>query len=106
MPSTHRVEMGGSLSHEPVFEALLRGRDLTPSGFLRLGPAGLLPAGLRHRQRRGGLERALAAVHAGRRMTYVSPKSGRQYIVVYAGGPRAWPNRGDYILAYALPKRQ
>jgi len=36
-------------------------------------------------------------------MTYVSPKTGRQYIVVTAGGARQSPDRGDYVIAYALP---
>lgn len=38
-------------------------------------------------------------------MTYVSPKTGRQYIVVSAGGARQSPDRGDYVIAYALPSR-
>ncbi|PVZ16480.1 MULTISPECIES: glucose/quinate/shikimate family membrane-bound PQQ-dependent dehydrogenase [unclassified Pseudomonas] len=36
-------------------------------------------------------------------MTYVSPKTGKQYIVVTAGGGRQSPDRGDYVIAYALP---
>ncbi|WP_052365177.1 membrane-bound PQQ-dependent dehydrogenase, glucose/quinate/shikimate family [Halotalea alkalilenta] len=36
-------------------------------------------------------------------MTYVSPASGRQYVVVSAGGARQSPDRGDYVIAYALP---
>jgi quinate dehydrogenase (quinone) len=36
-------------------------------------------------------------------MTYVSPKSGRQYVLVTAGGARQSPDRGDYVIAYALP---
>ncbi|POU02047.1 membrane-bound PQQ-dependent dehydrogenase, glucose/quinate/shikimate family [Escherichia sp. ESNIH1] len=36
-------------------------------------------------------------------MTYVSPKTGKQYIVINAGGARQSPDRGDYIIAYALP---
>lgn len=36
-------------------------------------------------------------------MTYVSPKTGKQYIVVSAGGARQSPDRGDYVIAYALP---
>jgi len=39
-------------------------------------------------------------------MTYVSPASGRQYVVVVAGGARQSPDRGDYVIAYALPKKQ
>ncbi|MDM0073393.1 membrane-bound PQQ-dependent dehydrogenase, glucose/quinate/shikimate family [Variovorax sp. J2P1-59] len=37
-------------------------------------------------------------------MTYVSPDTGRQYVVVSVGGARGSPDRGDYIIAYALPK--
>ncbi|WAH52865.1 glucose/quinate/shikimate family membrane-bound PQQ-dependent dehydrogenase [Pseudescherichia vulneris] len=36
-------------------------------------------------------------------MTYVSPTTGKQYIVINAGGARQSPDRGDYIIAYALP---
>lgn len=36
-------------------------------------------------------------------MTFVSPKTGRQYVVVTAGGARVSPDRGDYVIAYALP---
>lgn len=36
-------------------------------------------------------------------MTYRSPKTGKQYIVVTAGGARQSPDRGDYVIAYALP---
>jgi quinate dehydrogenase (quinone) len=37
-------------------------------------------------------------------MTYMSPESGRQFVVISAGGARLSPDRGDYIVAYALPK--
>ncbi|MBB4864943.1 quinate dehydrogenase (quinone) [Pseudomonas nitritireducens] len=36
-------------------------------------------------------------------MTYVSPKTGKQYVVVTAGGARQSTDRGDYVMAYALP---
>ncbi|WP_198672146.1 PQQ-binding-like beta-propeller repeat protein [Pseudogemmobacter bohemicus] len=36
-------------------------------------------------------------------MRYVSPKTGRQYIIVVAGGARQSPDRGDYVIAFALP---
>lgn len=39
-------------------------------------------------------------------MTYVSPASGRQFVVISAGGARNSPVRGDYIVAYALPNSQ
>lgn len=38
-------------------------------------------------------------------MTYVSPKTGRQYILLTAGGARQSTDRGDYVIAYALPKK-
>lgn len=38
-------------------------------------------------------------------MTYVSPKSGRQFVVIAAGGHPALKSvLGDYIIGYALPK--
>ncbi len=39
-------------------------------------------------------------------MTYVSPKTGKQYVVITAGGARQSPDRGDYVIAYALPERK
>ncbi len=36
-------------------------------------------------------------------MTYKSPKTGKQYVVISAGGARQSPDRGDYVIAYALP---
>jgi quinoprotein glucose dehydrogenase/quinate dehydrogenase (quinone) len=37
-------------------------------------------------------------------MTYVSPRTGRQYVVIAAGGHTSMMTRkGDYVLAYALP---
>ena len=37
-------------------------------------------------------------------MSYVSPKTGKQYILISAGGARQSPDRGDYVIAYALDK--
>ncbi len=37
-------------------------------------------------------------------MSYVSPKTGRQYVLVSAGGARQSPDRGDYVIAYALER--
>ncbi|WP_274603591.1 membrane-bound PQQ-dependent dehydrogenase, glucose/quinate/shikimate family [Rhizobium sp. CFBP 8762] len=37
-------------------------------------------------------------------MTYISPKTGRQYVVISAGGNRSTSIRGDYIIAFALPQ--
>ncbi len=39
-------------------------------------------------------------------MTYQSPKTGRQYVVITAGGARQSPDRGDYVIAYALPAQR
>jgi quinate dehydrogenase (quinone) len=35
-------------------------------------------------------------------MSYVSPKTGKQYVLIAAGGARQSPDRGDYVIAYAL----
>lgn len=40
-------------------------------------------------------------------MTYYSDKSGRQYVVIMASGhPLMSPDLGDYMIAYALPKKK
>ncbi|QJP09282.1 glucose/quinate/shikimate family membrane-bound PQQ-dependent dehydrogenase [Pseudomonas multiresinivorans] len=36
-------------------------------------------------------------------MTYVSQKTGKQFVVITAGGARQSTDRGDYVMAYALP---
>ena len=38
-------------------------------------------------------------------MSYLSPESGRQFVVVSAGGARMTPEKGDYVIAFALPKK-
>lgn len=35
-------------------------------------------------------------------MTYISPHSGRQFVVISAGGNLAQTDRGDYVIAFAL----
>jgi quinate dehydrogenase (quinone) len=35
-------------------------------------------------------------------MTYVSPKTGTQYVALSVGGARTSPDRGDYVMAYKL----
>jgi quinate dehydrogenase (quinone) len=45
---------------------------------------------------------ALPIAAAGTPMTYVSPRTGKQYVVISAGGGRMGP-RADYVVAYALP---
>lgn len=39
-------------------------------------------------------------------MTYVSPKTGRQFVLISAGGNSATTQKGDYIVAYALPDQK
>ncbi|MGQ7262714.1 membrane-bound PQQ-dependent dehydrogenase, glucose/quinate/shikimate family [Vreelandella sp. V005] len=39
----------------------------------------------------------------GTPISYVSTETGKQYIVISAGGARQSPDRGDYLIAYALP---
>ena len=40
----------------------------------------------------------------GTPMTFVSPKTGKQYVVVSAGGARLVAgSKGDYVMAFALP---
>ncbi|MET0376010.1 MAG: membrane-bound PQQ-dependent dehydrogenase, glucose/quinate/shikimate family, partial [Rhizorhabdus sp.] len=39
----------------------------------------------------------------GSPMTYRSPRTNRQYVVITASGARQSPDRGDYVVAYALP---
>lgn len=36
-------------------------------------------------------------------MTYVSPRTGKQYVVISAGGAAYSKERGDYVMAFALP---
>ncbi|WP_442801069.1 membrane-bound PQQ-dependent dehydrogenase, glucose/quinate/shikimate family [Serratia rubidaea] len=38
-------------------------------------------------------------------LIYQSPKTGKQYVVISAGGSSHSPDVGDYIIAYALPQR-
>ncbi|HZU62059.1 MAG TPA: membrane-bound PQQ-dependent dehydrogenase, glucose/quinate/shikimate family [Novosphingobium sp.] len=38
-------------------------------------------------------------------MTYVSPRTGTQYVLITAGGARQSPDRGDYVIAYKLQGR-
>jgi quinate dehydrogenase (quinone) len=36
-------------------------------------------------------------------MSYVSPKTGKQYIVIVVGGAAHSTETGDYVMAFALP---
>lgn len=46
---------------------------------------------------------ALPVQASGTPMTYVSPKTGKQYVVISAGGAMMSRGKGDYVVAYALP---
>jgi len=48
---------------------------------------------------------ALPVGSQGGPMSYVSPATGRQYVVVTAGGARQSPKRGDYVIAFSLPDK-
>ncbi|WP_145009858.1 membrane-bound PQQ-dependent dehydrogenase, glucose/quinate/shikimate family [Pseudomonas oryzihabitans] len=37
-------------------------------------------------------------------MTYIAPRSGRQFVVISAGGTDASKQMGDYVVAFALPE--
>lgn len=55
---------------------------------------------------RTGKERWSAKLPVGAEatpMTYVSPHSDSQFVVISAGGNSATTMKGDYIVAYALP---
>ncbi|WP_106477869.1 membrane-bound PQQ-dependent dehydrogenase, glucose/quinate/shikimate family [Phytohalomonas tamaricis] len=39
----------------------------------------------------------------GTPISYISSETGKQYVVISAGGARQSPDRGDYLIAYALP---
>lgn len=40
----------------------------------------------------------------GTPISYVSPKTDKQYVVITAGGARQSPDHGDYVIAYSLDK--
>jgi quinoprotein glucose dehydrogenase len=51
-------------------------------------------------------DRLPVAAHATP-MTYLSPTSGRQFVVVAAGGHGTLRSEGgDYLFGYALPRRE
>lgn len=67
--------------------------------------AGFLPARHGYRDRRRGLERPPAGGCPGHADELRPPATGKQYIVIVAGGARQSPVRGDYVIAYALPDK-
>lgn len=79
---------GGS----PCF--LLIGWALLASGLLRVLSTPL---------DRSYVRRAFRVGAQATPMTYRSSRTGREYVFISAGGSRTSPNRGDYVIAYALP---
>ncbi|MGY1424333.1 membrane-bound PQQ-dependent dehydrogenase, glucose/quinate/shikimate family [Lysobacter sp. A289] len=89
----------------PVGMPTLAGSLATQSGLVFF--AGTQDYYLRALDGRTGKELWKARLPVGSQagpMTYVSPDTGRQYVVVTAGGARTSPDRGDYVIAYALPE--
>lgn len=41
----------------------------------------------------------------GTPISYQSPVTGQQFVLLSAGGARNSPDRGDYVIAYALPRK-
>ena len=91
----------------PIGMPTLGGSLATQSGLLFF--AGTQDYYLRAYDSRTGEEVWKARMPVGSQgtpITYVSPKTGRQYVVISAGGARQSPDRGDYVIAYALPARR
>ncbi len=88
----------------PIGMPTLGGSLATQSGLLFF--AGTQDYYLRAYDSRTGEEVWKARMPVGSQgtpITYVSPNTGRQYVVISAGGARQSPDRGDYVIAYALP---
>lgn len=88
----------------PIGMPTLGGPIVTASGLLFY--SGTSDAYLRALDSRTGRELWKGRLPVGGQaapMTYRSPKTGRQYVVVTAGGSRNAAARGDYVIAYALP---
>jgi quinate dehydrogenase (quinone) len=81
------------------------GLDVHKDGLdLFCGNAGLLSPRDRFLDRARSVEGGRLPVGAGATpMTYVSPRSKRQFIVISASGARESLETGDYLIAYALP---
>lgn len=88
----------------PIGMPTLGGSVTTKSGLIFY--AGTLDFYLRAFDVRTGREIWKAPLPVGAQatpMTYQSPRSGRQFVVVSAGGSSGSEKKGDYIVAYALP---
>jgi quinate dehydrogenase (quinone) len=74
---------GGVTFHAATMDPYLRAYDNETGKVLW---AGRLPVGV-----------------GGTPSSYVSPKTGKQYVVVSAGGARMTRAKGDYVIAYSVP---
>lgn len=92
--------------HAPIGMPTLGGPLSTAGGLVFF--AGTQDYYLRALDSKTGTEIWRARLPVGAQATpisYISPESGRQFIVISAGGARMTPDRGDYVIAYALPKK-
>lgn len=88
----------------PIGMPSIGGTLATGSGLLFF--AGTQDFYLRALDARDGRELWRARLPVGAQatpMTYVSGRTGRQYVVISAGGARRSKVKGDYLVAYALP---
>ncbi|WP_293898979.1 membrane-bound PQQ-dependent dehydrogenase, glucose/quinate/shikimate family [Phenylobacterium sp.] len=96
----------GIKSHLPIpIGTIALGGPITTAGGITFRAA-TMDAYLRAYDNATGRElwkAALPVAAAGTPMTYVSPRTGKQYVVVTAGGASQSPEKGDYVMAFALP---
>jgi quinate dehydrogenase (quinone) len=88
----------------PIGMPTLGGPTSTASGLVFF--AGTLDYYLRALDARTGREVWKARLPVGAvaaPLIYVSPATGKEYVVISAGGASHSPDLGDYIVAYALP---
>lgn len=95
----------GVATHLPVPIGMpTRGGPLTTSsGLVFIGASQDL--NMRAFDVRTGKQRWTARLPVGAEatpMTYVSPRTGRQFVVISAGGNSATTQKGDFVIAYAL----
>jgi quinate dehydrogenase (quinone) len=97
----------GIATHLPVPIGMpTRGGPLTTSsGLIFIGASQDL--NMRAFDVRTGKQRWTARLPVGAEatpMTYVSPRTGRQFVVISAGGNSATTQKGDFVIAYALSR--
>ena len=102
---------GSTRDHAPLGIAVpgapnIAGSVVTAGGLLFIGAS--IDHYIRAFDTRTGAELWRARLPAGGQaapMSYVSHRTGRQYVVIAAGGHQALrTGTGDYVIAYALPR--